>query len=175
MQPFYALPVALLLALVPAQARDATRFAVETSANVCLGLTEAECCAQRLDYAGYSALGERLPARAQKTLELSCGQESRVMTPGACRTIVSARGFRAPEVDESCQPTTILRSCSKDGSCRTCMSDLSRLSYRQTQNACHAVTYAPPVAGKRSTVVIRSAIVVDRDGYEVTNRRYEIK
>lgn len=174
MSPVYAVPAALLLALVPSQARDGVRFAVEASANVCLGLSEAECCAQRLDYAGYRALGERLPERAQKTLSLSCGLESRVMTQGACRTIVSARGFGAPEVDRFCQPTTIERSCAKDGSCRTCMTDLARLSYRETHNACHAVTYAPP-AEKRGTVVIRSAIVVGRDGYEVTNRRYELQ
>lgn len=174
MHSVYALPLALLLALVPAQARDAARFAVESSSNVCLGLSEAECCAQRLDYAGYSALGQRLPARAQRTLELSCGQESRVMTQGACRTIVSARGFRAPEVDQYCAPNTIQSACSKDGTCRTCMIDLSRLSYQQSQNACHAVTYAPP-AQKRATVVIRSAYVVGRDGYEVTKRRYELK
>jgi len=96
------------------------------------------------------------------------------MTHGACRTIASARGFAVGQVNELCQPNNVQKSCLKDGSCRTCMTDLKRLSYRQSQNACHAVTYAPPPE-KKGTVVIQSAIVVGRDGPQVTSRSYTVK
>ena len=174
MQPLHVALAALLLAWFPAQARDAARLAVETSQNTCLGLTEAECCEQRLDYAGFKALGERLPENGQRTLKLSCSQPDRVVPAGACKIIGNARGLVLSQVDSMCAPQAIRTGCQKDGSCRRCVSDLTRLSYRDSQNACHAVTYAPQ-AQRRHVVVVKSSIVVGRDGWEITKQNYEVR
>lgn len=165
---------AILLAWFPAQARDGARFAVQASQDTCLGLTESECCEQRLDYAGFKALGERLPLSAQIPMRLSCTQPNRVVPVGACRIIANARGFEQSQVQTMCAPQAIRSGCLKDGSCRQCVHDLTRLSYQQSQNACHAVTFVADVV-KRKVVVVKSAIVVGRDGYTTTKQDYEVR
>lgn len=174
MQALHPFLAALLFAWFPAQARDGARFAVTASQDTCLGLTQAECCEQRLDYAGFKALGERLPNSAQIPMRLSCTQPNRVVPVGACRIIANARGIESAQVQAMCAPQAIRNGCLKDGSCRRCVSDLTRLSYQQSQNACHAVTFAPEVA-KRRVVVVKSSIVVGRDGYEIKKQDYEVR
>jgi hypothetical protein len=174
MHALHALLAAFLLSWFPAQARDAGGFAVQSSQETCLGLKQSECCEQRLDYAGFKALGERLPVAAQVPMRLSCTQPNRVVPVGACRVIATARGIERAQVTQMCAPPAIRSGCQKDGSCRRCVSDLMRLSYRESQNACHAVTFAPEEQ-KRRVVVVKSAIVVGRDGYEVKKQEYEVR
>jgi hypothetical protein len=174
MQSLSSIVLAFFFSVLPAQTREATKFVVAGSGDVCMGLSHEECCAQRLQFAGFKALGEHLPPRTEKPLMTSCEQTARKMTPGVCRTIAVARGFGAADLPSICMPKKIAKDCRKDRTCKQCSRDLTRLKYRTPENACRAVTYVPK-DNSTKTVRIRSGIVVSRDGWEVTTRRYELE
>ena len=166
--------LALIFSVFPAQANDAAKFVVAGSGDVCMGLSHEECCAQRLQFAGFKALGEHLPERTEKPLLTSCEQSERTMTPGVCRPIAVSRGFGAADLPSICTPAKIAKDCRKDKTCKDCSRDLTRLQYRAPENACRAVTYVRENTATK-TVRIHSGIVVSRDGWEVTTRRYELE
>lgn len=171
----YALIPALLFSLVPAQAQQAVQHARRTSSMslqtgaACTGISRAECCGQKIEDAGLRAQGD-YPSRVIKTtVALACSDENRVVTPQVCRSIVMSRGFAANEVDGICGLAQ--RECHKDGTCRKCVSELSKLDYQGSYHACQAVTYVPERA-LTPIVVLRSGAAADGDtSFEITRRR----
>jgi hypothetical protein len=90
-----------------------------------------------------------------------------------CRSIATSRGFSPKEVEAICKPAQ--RDCSKDGTCKQCVSDLVRLDYQGSHHACQAVTYVADRSRTR-VVVIKPAEVADSDTrFEVTRRRTVVR
>jgi hypothetical protein len=171
---------ALLLGLLPVQAQDASRGAKRTSSGfsistgeACSGLSPQECCAQKLELAGFKAQGDYLPHLIKTTVELACRDEHRVVTSQVCKSIATSRGFAPKEVSAICAPAQ--RECQKDGTCRTCSAELSKLSYQGSYHACYALTYRPE-RSRSSVVVLRNGGAADSDTrFEITRRRTAIR
>lgn len=176
-----SLPIlAILVALIPAQAKQMS--GVKTSGiesygaeDACMGLSDEECCEQKLSIAGFRALGEHLPRDARITVKLSCMDEERVVPKGACKTIAISRGFSVADATAMCRSTgKMKRDCKKDGACRECMSELSKLDYSGSLHACFPVTYVAPPSSR--VVVVRPDGTADNDTrFEVTRRRRPLR
>jgi hypothetical protein len=171
----YALIPALLFSLVPAQAQQAAGHARRSSGMslqtgaACTGISREECCGQKIEAAGLRAQGDYPSHVVKTTVALACSEESRVVTPQVCRSIVMSRGFAANEVEGICGPAQ--RECHKDGTCRKCVSELSKLDYQGSFHACQAVTYVPERA-HTPVVVLRSGGAADgQTSFEITRRR----
>lgn len=161
-----------LLLLIPAQAQQVAAkgakpgFALETG-EACSGISTAECCEQKIEMAGLRTQGDYLPRLIKTTVRLACGAEERVVTSQVCRSIAIGRGFDPNQADAVCKPAA--RDCKKDGACRECVQELSRLSYEGSHNACHAVTFVPDKSGTK-TVVLRAAGADSDTRFEVRKR-----
>jgi hypothetical protein len=172
---------ALLLSFFPAQAKHvATRakasggMSIETG-EACAGLSGAECCGQMLELAGFRAQGDHLPRLIKTTVHLACMNEQKTVTPQVCKSISVSRGFSPKDADAICKPAQ--RACQKDGTCRQCVSDLTRLDYHGSHHVCHALTYVPERSRQR-VVVIRNGSVAPADSdthFEVTRRRTTVR
>ena len=68
---------------------------------------------------------------------------------------MASRGFSAREVKAACVAPKLKKGCNKNGVCRQCSAALRKLSYRNPQSACYAVTYVPKKKGRDRIVVIR--------------------
>lgn len=163
-----------LLFLIPAQAQQLSAkgtkrggFAMETG-EACSGISTAECCEQKIEMAGLRAQGDYLPRLIKTTVRLACGDEERVVTPQVCRSIAVGRGFGGNQADAVCKPAA--RDCKKDGACRECVQELSRLSYQGSHNACHAVTFVPDRSGTK-TVVLRAGGADSDTRFEIVRKR----
>lgn len=154
MQASITLFFALFLTFIPAQTRQASRIAIETRQDACSGLTDAECCAQSLELAGFRATGDQVPRAAKTPLRLSCASPELVVPEGACRSIALARGLGAKEVGTLCAPATLEKRCDAADGCKSCMHDLEKLRFSSSHRACYAVTYTTPVAASSSTLII---------------------
>jgi len=143
--------VASLLAFVPGQSRKS--MAVQ-SLDACSGLSEAECCAQTLRLKGFKALGERLPDKAAKLVDLTCKVSQRSLPPTACRAITIARGFGHDEASSLCAPAKVAKRCKKDKACKACTRAMGKLAYGGSSPACLAVTYIPKGDADANVVVI---------------------
>ena len=172
----YAVFGAMLLSLFPAQTRQissqaksaASGFGIETG-EACTGLSHEECCGQKLEMASFRSQGDYLRGPVKTMVLLACRDEHHVVTPQVCRSIVTSRGF-ASDVDSICKPAQ--RECQKDGTCRQCMADLSKLDYHGSHNACHALTYVPSRPGSRVVVLQHSGGTADSDTrFQVSRRR----
>jgi hypothetical protein len=164
MQSVQILLLASLLGVLPLQAKQMLTVEV---LEPCTGLTDAECCGQTLQVAGFRASGSHLPSAAQKTAKLSCMASDRVLPAGACRSLGTSRGLSAADVQAMCEPTKV-QQCGKDDACQECVQSLKKLSYKNPQQACHAVTHAP--ARPDNVVVIRTG-GEKGDGVEIKKRR----
>lgn len=167
-----------LLFLIPAQAQQVAAkggkragFAMETG-EACSGITTAECCEQKIEMAGLRTQGDYLPRMIKTTVKLACGDEQRVVTPQVCRSITVGRGFDPQQADAVCKPAA--RDCKKDGACRECVQELSRLSYEGSHNACRAVTYVPDRSGTK-TVVLHAGGADSDTRFEVVRKRTVIR
>jgi hypothetical protein len=163
-----------LLFLIPAQAQQTAAkgpksgaFAMETG-EACEGISTAECCEQKVEMAGLRAQGDYLPRLIKTTVHLACGSEDRVVTPQVCKSITVGRGFGVQQADAVCKPAA--RDCKKDGTCRECVKELSRLSYQGSHHACHAVTYIPERSATK-TVVLRAEGADSDTRFEVMRKR----
>ena len=171
----------LLFAFIPAQAKQiagqgkvARGMSIETG-EACSGLTAEECCGQMLELAGFRAQGDHLPRLIKTTVQLTCNDARKTVTPQVCKSISVSRGFTPKDAAAICKPA--LRDCQKDGTCRQCVSDLSRLSYQGSHHVCRALTYVPDQSRPR-VVVIRSGAqgAADSDTrFEVTRKRTELR
>ena len=164
-----------LLFLIPAQAQQVAAkgakrtpgFALETG-EACSGISTAECCEQKIELAGLRTQGDYLPRLIKTTVCLACSDEARVVTPQVCRSIAIGRGFDVHQADDVCKAPA--RECKKDGVCRECVEELSRLSYEGSHNACRPVTYIAPRPSK--TIVVRVGGEPDQDTrFEITKKR----
>jgi hypothetical protein len=163
-----------LLFLIPAQAQQASDkgakragFAMETG-EACSGISTAECCEQKIEMAGLRTQGDYLPRLIKTTVRLACGDEDRVVSPQVCRSIALGRGFDTRAADALCKPAA--KDCKKDGACRECVQELSRLSYRGSHNACHAVTFVPDKSGTK-TIVLRANGADSDTRFEIMRKR----
>jgi hypothetical protein len=173
----------LLFAFVPAQAKQisgqqakvARGMSLQTG-EACDGLTPEECCGQMLELAGFRAQGDHLPRLIKTTVQLTCNDERKTVTPQVCKSIAVTRGFTPKDAEAICKPAQ--RDCQKDGTCRQCVSDLSRLAYQGSHHVCRALTYVPDASRPR-VVVIRNGGergVADSDTrFEVTRRRTRLR
>lgn len=164
MQSVQILVLASLLGVLPLQTKQMSAVALDDS---CAELSDAQCCEQALQLAGFKASGNHLPPAAQKTAKLSCMNPERVVPAGACRSLGTSRGLAAPDVQAMCEPAKV-KQCGKDQACRQCVESLKKLSYSNPQPACHAVTHAP--SRTDNVVVIRSG-ASGGEGVEVRKRR----
>jgi len=167
-----------LLFLIPAHAQQTAAkgakpgaFAMETG-EACSGISTAECCEQKIEMAGLRAQGDYLPRLIKTTVRLACGDAGRVVTPQVCRSIAIGRGFDVRQADAVCKPAA--SECKKDGACRECVQELSRLSYQGSHNACHAVTFVPNHSGTK-TVVVHAAGADADTRFEVPRKRLHIQ
>ena len=166
-----------LLFLIPAQAQQVAAkgdkrggFAMETG-EACSGISTAECCEQKIEMAGLRTQGDYLPRLIKTTVHLACSDEDRVVTPQVCKSIAIGRGFGVQGADAVCKPAA--RNCKKDGACRECVQELSRLAYQGSHNACHAVTYVPDRSAK--TVVLHAEGADSDTRFEVLKKRTVLK
>lgn len=143
--------VAGLLAFVPGQSRKSMDV---QSLGVCSGLSDAECCAQTLRLKGFKALGERLPDKAAKLVDLSCRATTKQLPPTACRAISIARGLGNDKASALCAPEKLSTKCSKDKACRACTRAMGKLSYAGSSPACLAVTHIPKGDEDANVVII---------------------
>jgi hypothetical protein len=169
-----SLVAVVALAFLPAQAQQAATggkhggMSIETG-EACSGLSPQECCSQMLELAGFRAQGDYLPPLIKTTVQLACQDEHRVVTPQVCKSISLSRGFSLSQSDAICKPAA--RECHKNGTCRKCDADLSRLSYQGSYHACRALTYVPDHS-RAGVVVLRSGGQPDSDTrFEITHRR----
>ena len=172
MHPAPTLVLALFMSLIPAQVRQTV--AVQSGMDPCTGLSAAECCAQKLKVAGFNKNVEELPERAQLTVTLSCDSEDKTMPAAACRSIAMSRGFSSQESNKVCVASKIRKACAKDRDCRKCSAELKKLSYKNTQHACFAVTYQPEQR-RKGVVVLRLGSDKPANGIEVLKRRTRIQ
>jgi hypothetical protein len=173
----------VLFAFIPAQAKQvaaagkvARGMSIETSSEVCSGLTAEECCGQMLELAGFRAQGDHLPRLIKNAVQLTCQDERKTVTPQVCRSISVSRGFSLKDAEAICRPAQ--RDCKKDGTCRKCVSDLNRLAYQGSHHVCHALTYVPEAIPRQRTVVIKTGIEVSADSdtrFEITRRRTHVR
>ncbi|HKU39258.1 MAG TPA: hypothetical protein VJR89_13950 [Polyangiales bacterium] len=148
--------LSLLFGFVPAQTRQASRVVLERNADVCANLDGAQCCAQMLEIAGFRATGDQLPAATKTPVRLSCEAPQKVFPENSCRLLALARGFGAKETVELCEPGKLAKRCNADDSCRQCVEDLDKLSWRSSQRACYALTYVQrPESGAKVVSVTR--------------------
>lgn len=154
MQGSIAVVFALLTALLPAQTKTMSRMAMQTHDDVCMGLSSAECCAQALELAVFRATGDQLPKAAKTPVRLSCSNADAVVPEGACRSIAVGRGFDVKNVGELCTASQLSRRCAADATCKSCVSDLSKLKFQNAERACVAATHVETSAADGGTKVI---------------------
>jgi hypothetical protein len=142
-------------------------FTLETG-EACSGLSHEECCGQKLELASFRAQGDYLSGPIKTTVQLACRGPNHVVSPQVCRSIAVSRGF-AKDADAICKSAQ--RECQKDGACRQCTADLTRLDYQGSHNVCHALTYVPPRAHERVIIVRTTGGTADDDRGFVLRRR----
>lgn len=143
-----------LLGGLPAQAKHVSAVVLERHDDVCMGLDEAECCAQKLQIAGFRATGDQLPRATKTPVRLSCSAPAKVFPETSCRLLALARGFNAKEASALCAPGQLAKRCHDDASCKQCVNDLGKLDWKAPHRACAAVTFVEPhVASSRVKVV----------------------
>jgi hypothetical protein len=176
---------ALLFALLPAQPHRVegqaksmpakAGFTLETG-EACSGISHEECCGQKLEMATFRTQGDYLSGRLKTTVSLACREPNHVVSAQVCRSIAMSRGF-AKDVDAICKPA--LRECQKNGACRQCIADLSKLNYQGSHNVCHALTYVPDRGPKviHKVIVVRAAdgSADDDTRFEVVKRRHKLE
>lgn len=150
--------VSLLFGALPAQTKQVNRVVMETHADACMGLDEAQCCAQKLQIAGFRATGDQLPKATKTPLRLSCEVPEKVFPENSCRLLALARGFAAKDASDLCAPATLVKRCQGDSACKQCVDDLDKLSWRSSHRACYALTYVErPSAGGPKVVSVTKA------------------
>jgi hypothetical protein len=141
--------------LVPAQTKQPSRMALETHADVCMGLSPAECCAQSIEIALFHATGDQIPKAAKLPVRLSCADPTNVVPEGACRSIALARGFAAKDASELCAAATLTKRCNGNDDCKSCSQELAKLKFQNGERACLAATHvATATDGGSKTIVL---------------------
>lgn len=133
--------------------RQTSKLELERHEDVCMGLDQAECCAQMLEIAGFRATGDQLPPATKTPLRLSCEAPEKTFPETSCRLLAMSRGFGAKETGELCAPGKLAKRCRDDASCRQCLDDLGRLAWRAPHRACYALTYTPQARAEGAKVV----------------------
>jgi hypothetical protein len=164
--------VAMLLVWLPAQPKHVSRMAVEVRQDACAGLTPAECCAQRVELAGFRATGEHVSKATKVAVRLSCAVPSQVVPEGACRTIALGRGLPAQDVSAVCEGATLGKRCEASDACRSCVVELEKLKFTEPARACLAVTYTASAApGPDTVILLRDDKKPSSDGSTLEIRR----
>jgi hypothetical protein len=174
MQGLSLLLLGWFLVSVPAQSRhvgqqvqrQASKVELERHEDACMGLDEAECCAQLLQIAGFRATGDQLPPATKTPLRLSCEAPQKTFPETSCRLLAMSRGFGAKETAELCAPGNLAKRCRDDASCKQCVDDLGRLAWKSPHRACYALTYAPRARSEGAKVV---TLTRGRDGAPAAN------
>jgi hypothetical protein len=165
--------LAFLLTFIPAQTRHTSRMVLETHEDICTGLSNAECCTQSLELAGFRATGDQIPRAAKNPVRMSCADPEKVVPEAACRSISMARGLAAKEVSTSCAPTTLERRCHDEPLCRSCVDDLTKLEFKGAYRACYGVTSKAAATDDPAKVIILHAGSPDaaNGSFEIRKRR----
>jgi hypothetical protein len=167
--PLHVALGALVLSLMSTPAKPEPAFSLKTG-EVCTGLSDAECCAQMLDVAGFRAQGDHLPRLVRGSIKLACSESGRSASRHTCRSILATRGFSSEQADAACSPARLSKRCEDDASCARCRVDLRKLDYRGGENACYAVTYRPEA--KSGTVTVKKVFVIGKNGKVDTELRF---
>lgn len=152
MQSVPLLILSLLFGFFPAQVRQ-SRVAIERHDDACTGLDEAQCCAQMLEIAGFKATGDQLPRKTKGPVRLSCEAPEKEFTETSCLMLALARGFAAKEASALCEPGKIAKRCQGDSTCKQCVADLDRMSWKAPHRACYAITYVDRPSNDGTKVV----------------------
>ena len=173
----------LLVSLMPAQVKQVAGQASQAKAapsgmtietgEACSGISDEECCGQRLELAQLRAQGDYLPRTIKTTVQLTCMNAHKTVTPQVCKSISISRGFAPKDAEAICKPAQ--RECQKDGTCRECVSDLVKLDYQGSHNVCRALTYVPSRAPR--VVVIRDEKTGGDEStrFEITRKRTRLR
>jgi hypothetical protein len=174
----------LLVSLFPAQAKQIASQASQAKAappsgmsletgEACSGLSDEECCGQKLEMAQLRSQGDYLPRTIKTTVHLACMDAHKTVTPQVCKSITISRGFAPKEAESICKPAQ--RECQKDGTCRECVSELVKLDYQGSHNVCRALTYIPS-HGPRVVVIRNEAAGGDESTrFEITRKRTHVR
>ena len=163
----------LVLSFAPTPAaQQAMTFSLKTG-EVCSGLSEEECCAQMVEFAGFRAQGDQLPRLVKSSVKLACLQRAAGLSEQVCRSILTTRGFSIEQADGACAPGKLKARCARDADCSKCTKDLRKLSYRGSQNACYAVTHRPEV--KTGVVRVKKVFVIGKNGKVDTELRFRTR
>lgn len=167
----------LLLGFIPAQTRQASKVVLERHDDACMGLDEAQCCAQMLEIAVFRATGDQLPKATKTPVRLSCETPEKVFPENSCPLIALARGFDGKSAREMCAPGTLAKRCTGDSSCKQCMEDLGKLSWRSSHRACYALTYVERASseGPKILSVTRGKASNHPDAQVVRMKRTELR
>lgn len=161
---------ALVLSFAQSPAKhDAMSFSLKTG-EVCSGLSEEECCAQMVDFAGFKAQGDHLPRLVRSSVKLACMQRDGGLSQHVCLSIMTTRGFSMEDAEAACVPGKLKTRCEHDADCSRCTGDLQKLSYRGGQNACYAVTHRPEV--KTGVVSVKKVFIIGKNGKVDTELRF---
>jgi hypothetical protein len=155
-----------LLGGMPAQTKQVSAVVMERHDDVCMGLDEAECCAQKLQIASFRATGDQLPRATKTPVRLSCSTPEKVFPETSCRLLALARGFNAKDASALCAPGQLAKRCQDDASCKQCVNDLGKLDWKAPHRACAAVTFVEPPAASSGPKVVK--VTHRRDGTLVT-------
>ncbi|MDH5672626.1 MAG: hypothetical protein OEZ06_10785 [Myxococcales bacterium] len=179
---FFAL--GLLIVCLPAQPRGVAQlslrpssggFGIQRAAEVCMDMSEEECCGEMLSIAAFNAQGDHLPRLVKSMVRLTCMDESRVVRPQVCKSILTSRGFDRKNAESICRPAKVRGQCKKNGDCQQCTRELDRLKYESPQNVCYAVTYTEPKAGTRVVKVGADGEADSDTRFEITKRRVHMR
>jgi hypothetical protein len=160
----------LSFAQTPAK-QESMSFSLKTG-EVCSGLSQEECCAQMLDFAGFKAQGDHLPRLVRSSVKLACAQSRESLSDHVCRSIMTTRGFSIEDADAACAPAKLSGRCQRDKDCTRCTDDLEKLSYRGGQHACYAVTHRPE-AKNTGQVSVKKVFVIGKNGKVTTELRFK--
>lgn len=159
---------ALVLSIGSPEVRPVENVLSVETREACSGLSEAECCGQMLELAGFRAQGDHLPRLIRGGIKLACGDADREVSPQVCRSLLMTRGFSGPEADRACGPAK--GACAGNGDCQQCMQDLRKLDYDGAHHACHAVTFRPKQ--RSGTVTVKKVFVIGKNGKVDTELRF---
>lgn len=176
-------PVVLLVLAVLVGARassSAGQEAVNLGAEAaCLGLSEAECCAQTLATHRYGVTRAPLAEKPKLVADLICraatkgaaeernpgaktGQEAGEKTraasggrlaPKACHSLLTAIGRPVAQAKRVCRSKGLAQRCERDAACKACAVAMGKLGFTGAEPACLALTYRPAEKARGKVVL----------------------
>ncbi len=174
--PRSILPCLVLPVILPQMHAPAEMAVQVQQLEPCSGMTDEECCEQRLATTGFRASGEHLPDLTMRAVRLSCADKAKLGAASVCKGIAFSRGFPAKEVATICKAPKPRKECRDSELCSKCRTDLVKLGYQKPHWACHAVTHQrPPDSATKVVVLSADGTPSVRNSGQVIKRRRRVR